>query len=423
MPPLRFPEFRNTEGWAEIELKAIANLINARAGENIHTLMSVTSGVGLVSQKEKFGREIAGDSYKNYIVIKKWDFAYNKSSTKLYPEGYIAMLKDIETAAVPNSIFTCFSIDKDKVFPQFLDHWFHNNFHGKWLRKFIEVGARAHGSLSIENDLLLGMPFFLSSIKEQQKIAACLTSLDALITAQSEKVAHLKVHKKGLMQQLFPADGETVPQLRFAEFRDTEGWEEKPIGEKVDLLSGIPFTSSEISEDSNGIPILRGINITEGFIRHSKDIDRFFLGNSQNLSKYRLKIDDLVIGMDGSKVGKNSALITNEDSGALLIQRVARLRTKHKATIQFIFQQINSTKFHSYVDKVNTSGGIPHISASQINSFKIYFPSVEEQQKISACLTSIDDLISAESDKLGVLKGHKKGLMQQLFPNTEEVGG
>ncbi len=142
----------------------------------------------------------------------------------------------------------------------------------------------------------------------------------------------------------------------------------------------------------------------------------------KKLEKYFLQINDLVIGMDGSKVGKNSALITDKDSGALLIQRVARLRTECKATISFIFQHINSIKFHSYVDRINTSSGIPHISAKQINEFEICFPPVEkEQQKIADCLTSIDELVTAQTQKIEALKAHKKGLMQQLFPAEGET--
>lgn len=213
-----------------------------------------------------------------------------------------------------------------------------------------------------------------------------------------------------------------VPKLRFPEFRDSGEWEVAPLGEKVDLLSGFPFKSADISDNPDGIPLMRGINITEGFIRHSSDIDRYFLGDDKPLEKYKLQERDLVIGMDGSKVGKNSALITEDDVGSLLIQRVARLRAKCEATIRYIFQHIHSSKFHSYVDRINTSGGIPHISAKQINEFEICFPRVEkEQQKIADCLSSLDALIAAQADKIDALKAHKKGLMQQLFPREGET--
>jgi type I restriction enzyme S subunit len=149
VPQLRFLQFEDSAAW---RIKSFGELIipvNDRARTKKYILMSVTSGIGLIPQIEKFGREIAGNAYKSYYVIKKNDFAYNKSATKQFPEGYISMLIDYEEAALPNSIFTCFRIvDKDCV-PKFFDHLFHNNYHGSWLRKYIEVGARAHGSLSL----------------------------------------------------------------------------------------------------------------------------------------------------------------------------------------------------------------------------------------------------------------------------------
>ena len=81
------------------------------------------------------------------------------------------------------------------------------------------------------------MPIILpSQTNEQQKIAACLSSLDDLITAHTQKLDSLKAHKKGLMQQLFPAEGEKVPKLRFKEFKDSGEWEEKLLGELGEVL-------------------------------------------------------------------------------------------------------------------------------------------------------------------------------------------
>ena len=385
--------------------------------------MSITSGVGLVSQEDKFGRVIAGDAYKNYLLLEPNDFAYNKSATKEYPEGFLALYSGDKLAAVPNSIFTCFRIKGESPAPQYLNYLFLGNLHGQWLRNFIQVGARAHGSLSINDSDLLALPVPLpkgkSSLAEQQKIADCLGSLDELIASQARKVDTLKTNKKGLMQQLFPREGESQPRLRFPEFRDAGEWEVLPIGEKIELLSGYAFDGPDISQDSTGVPLLRGINVTEGRVRHNAAIDRYFTGLVEGLEKDRLQTNDLVIGMDGSKVGKNSALIKTSDAGALLIQRVARLRAKSVGLIQFIYQQVNSSTFHSYVDKINTSSGIPHISAKQIKEFCIAFPSPQEQQRIADCLTALDDFITAATQELETLKIHKKGLMQQLFPSPE----
>ena len=216
-------------------------------------------------------------------------------------------------------------------------------------------------------------------------------------------------------------ENKLIPELRFPEFENDREWVLTKLENYIDLFSGIALKSEELSDDETGVPILRGINITEGYIRHSNDIDKYFLGDLENLQKYWVKEKDIVIGMDGSKVGKNVAMITKQDENSILIQRVARIRTNTKADINFVYQYFISDKFRSYVDTVNTSSGIPHISAQQIKDSKVGFPpKIQEQQKIASCLSSLDEIITTHSQKLNLLKDHKKGMMQNLFPQEGE---
>ncbi len=272
---------------------------------------------------------------------------------------------------------------------------------------------------TITKEALSNFKILLPKPKEQQKIAYCLSSLDELIEAHSQKLELLKQHKKGLMQNLFPQEGEKVPKFRFSEFESDGAWEFRSIENNISLISGIALKSRELTDNKSGIPILRGINITEGKIRHSDEIDKFYLGDTIEIKKYLIEENDIVIGMDGSKVGKNVALISKEDEGAILIQRVAKIQAIN-SDIEFLYQHFLSNRFRNYVDKVNTSSGIPHISAKQIKSFEISFPpKVKEQQKIASCLSSLDDLITAQTEKIEQLKQHKKGLVQGLFPKID----
>ena len=148
------------------------------------------------------------------------------------------------------------------------------------------------------------------------------------------------------------------PSLSFTNKTD---WNCYFIHELCDILTGYPFEGNTIKSKGRNA-LMRGINITEGYIRHSKDIDRFFDGDTTSLSKYRLNLNDLVISMDGSKVGKNSALVTDKETGALLVQRVARLRSSDIDTIQLLLQLFGSNRFFKYVDNIKTSSAIPHIS-------------------------------------------------------------
>lgn len=204
-----------------------------------------------------------------------------------------------------------------------------------------------------------------------------------------------------------------IPALRFPEFEGE--WEKRKIDDSIDLLTGYPFEGKDISEEPSGLPLMRGINISEGEIRHNQEIDRYYSGDTSNLSKYILREGDLVIGMDGSKVGKNSAFIDNLNSNSILVQRVARLRQVNNSSLEFIFHHINSFHFHNYVDKVKTSSGIPHISLTQIRDFSIFFPSITEQTRIASFLTAVDDKLKQLKKKKTLLEQYKKGVMQQLF--------
>ncbi len=410
VPKLRFPEFRGAGEWTTETLGSVARISTEKVGDRTAIPMSITSGVGLVSQMNKFGRIIAGNSYSNYLLLKKHDFAYNKSATKENPEGFIAMYSGDELAAVPNSIFTCFRIAGDSPVPQYLNYLFLGNLHGRWLQKFIEVGARAHGSLSINEDDLLALPVPVpsgrTSLAEQQKIAECLGSVDDVIAAQARKVDALKTHKKWLMQQLFPREGETQPRLRFSEFGSVAAWAEKRLSSEVHLISGLHLSPNQYSTTGE-VPYFTGpsdfTNDVENVCKWTK--------RSANVAAP----NDTLITVKGSGVGE--VWFSTLPAVALGRQLMA-IRAK-RGSSQFIFQFL-LTKRRRFAD-LGSGNLIPGLSRTDILDMEVSFPSPAEQQRIGTCLGVVDALITAEARGLGALKRHKRGLMQRLFPTSAEV--
>ena len=186
-----------------------------------------------------------------------------------------------------------------------------------------------------------------------------------------------------------------VPALRFPEFSGE--WRYSSLLNECDILCGYPFDGQDILEDSGSVKLLRGINITEGEIRHSKELDRYYSGDISRLEKYILKEGDLVLGMDGSKVGRNSAILTISEHGSYLVQRVCRIRSQ-KHNVEYIFHNINNSKFHRYVDSVKTASAIPHISQSDIQDYIIAFPpTTEEQIKITSLFSLLDQRIATQN--------------------------
>lgn len=202
-----------------------------------------------------------------------------------------------------------------------------------------------------------------------------------------------------------------------------DDWEVKSLGTIADLLTGYPFPGNEIKTEGT-YRLLRGINITEGDVRHSEGIDRYYSGDISPLKKYLLQENDLVIGMDGSKVGKNSAIISESNSNSLLVQRVARLREiKNLSSIEFISQFINSYFFSNYVDSLKTSSAIPHISPANIINFIVPFPPLAEQQRIAKALSDVDSLIFTTEKLLQKKKNIKQGTMQELLTGKKRLPG
>ena len=430
VPKLRFKEFSGE--WEEKRLEKVYDFyptnsfsrdkLNYEKGtvKNIHygdihtkfsTLFDITKELVPFINNDIDLTRLKKESY-----CLEGDLIFADASEDVDDIGKSIELINLNNEKVLSGLHTLLARQKEKqIVKGFAGYLFKSNYIREQIKKEAQ-GAKVLGisAKRLSNIKLL----FPKDPNEQQKIANTLSSLDNLIEAQEKKVEALKKHKKGLMQQLFPQEGEKIPKLRFKEFSGE--WELLPIGKKIDFVSGFAFKGIDISEDSSGVPLLRGINITEGKIRHNNDIDRYLLDKNEDFDKFKLQEGDLVIAMDGSKVGKNVALITSSDAGAILVQRVARLRSNDFVLIQFLFQHINSKIFQNYVERINTSSGIPHISEKQIKDFQIFFPSKSEQEKIANTLSSLDNLIEAQEKKVEALKKHKKGLMQQMFVSKEK---
>jgi type I restriction enzyme S subunit len=427
-PKLRFPEFK--EPWGEVTLSDLAVPISDRVGTSECVPYTVTSGVGLVSQHEKLGRTIAGKSLSNYIRLRKDDFAYNKSATKAFPEGYIARYLDDVQAAVPKSIFTCFRADPGKIDPAYLDFLFAGNLHGKWLRKFLTVGARAHGSLNVKDDDLMAMPVPRPSPAEQRKIAACLTSLDELLVAEGRKLEALRAHKKGLMQQLFPRPGETLPRLRFPEFREAGEWEPTLFKKLYEFQSTNNYSREQLTYESGNVR-----NIHYGDI-HTRFAAAFYLERevapfvdpamvSDDFDADAYCVEGDMIFADASEdvndVGKSIEIVSL--NGGRLVSgshTILARPTSDRIPIGFGAYLFKSRSVRAQIEKEAQGTKVMQISPRRLADITLPLPHDKaEQERIVACLSSLDAVIAAASRMLERLRANKKGLMQQLFPSPE----
>lgn len=411
VPRLRFPEFRDAGEWEKKKLDAICNRILQKVSNNSLTPVSITAGQGFVSQESKFGRNIAGEQYKNYILLEHGDFAYNKGNSKKYPQGYVCQLKEFQKAAA-SSAFLCFRF-VGQYEASFFQSLFDNNIHGKQLESHITSSARSDGLLNINPDtffnILLPVPRIFS---EQQKIADCLSSLDKRIAAEANKLDALKAHKNGLLKQLFPAEGETLPTLRFPEFQDAGEWEEKTVGDTGDVVTGnTPSTAEPENYDGNKL-FASPADISEHrFIYKTKT-----MVSEQGFKKGRvIPPQSILFVCIGSTIGK----IAQNFFECITNQQINSIIPYSSVSSDFLYFVLLSNT--ERIAKLAGNHAVPIVNKSLFSAYSILLPHVDEQQKIADCLSSLDELISAQTQKIELLKAHKKGLMQQLFPIIDEA--
>ena len=246
------------------------------------------------------------------------------------------------------------------------------------------------------------------SLAEQQKIADCLSSLDELITAETQKLDALKTRKKGLMLQLFPRDGETVPRLRFPEFQDAGEWETAFGDELFDQITN--------KNHNSDIPVL-AITQEHGAIPRNM-IDYHVSVTDKSLESYKVvEVGDFVISLRSFQGGIEFSRYRGICSPAYII-----LRLRHGHSEEYFMHYLKTDRFIAQMTK-NLEGlrDGKLISYKQFSELELPIHSRGEQQKIADCLSSLDELITAQTHKLDILKAHKKGLMQQLFPVLDEV--
>lgn len=406
MPELRFPEFWDKGEWELTPLKKLASKRTERNRDGkLVRVLTNSAEHGVVDQRDYFEKDIAiQGNLENYFIVDVGDFVYNPRISTFAPVGPIS--KNSVAKGVMSPLYTVFRFKNSNI--DFYAYYFKTSAWHSYMRQVGSTGAR-HDRMAITNDDFIAMPLPVPSPKEQQKIAACLTSIDELLTAQTQKLDALKTHKKSLMQQLFPAEGETVPRLRFPEFRDTGEWEEKPLEQVVKYENG---KAHEQDIDEQG----KYIVANSKFISREGEVKKF--SNTANLLA---KKDDILMVLSDVPNGRAIAkcYYVDKDNTYTVNQRICKLTAKKNTVSLMIFYILDrNAYFLAFDDGVKQT----NLKKEDVLNCPVLLPNDKaEQQKIADFLSSVDELINAQTQKVEALKAHKKGLMQQLFPSMTEV--
>ncbi|RZR40297.1 restriction endonuclease subunit S [Vibrio vulnificus] len=188
--------------WEEVKLsKVFARVTEKNKGQSTN-VVTISAQHGLIRQEEFFKKSIASETLDNYFILRKGQFAYNKSYSNGYPMGAIKRLNRYDDAVV-TSLYICFEIKNSAHTSScFMEQYFESGLLNRGLTKVAAEGGRAHGLLNVKPTDFMGLALVVPEIKEQQRIASVLTATDKEIELLEAKLAHLKQEKKALMQQL-----------------------------------------------------------------------------------------------------------------------------------------------------------------------------------------------------------------------------
>ena len=345
----------------------------------------------------------------------------DKSSAKLVPEKSIAIVTRVGVGKLAYMPYQ-YSTSQDFLSLSNLkeDHFFLTYL----LYKTLNEGANSQGTSikGITKDYLLSINMFVPSKDEQRKIGKLFSKIDTTITLQQRKLNSLQKLKKGLLQKMFPKNGENIPEIRFPEFSDA--WKQRKFSDSFDFLQNNTLSRASLNDTSG---CAKSVHYGDILVKFGESIsaekaDLPFICDREilkKLSKSILKNGDVVIAdtAEDMTTGKSCEIVDVDECMPVLAGlHTIPVRPKQKFGKYYLGYYLNSEAFHSQLIPLIQGIKVYSISKSSIKDTVVMFPDdVQEQEKIGSLFNRIDNTITLQQRKLESLQKLKKGLLQQMF--------
>ena len=391
VPKLRFPEFQGND----IDFVHGNRLFESISNKNHNSdlpILAITQDQGAVPRDQiEYNITVTDKSLSNYKVVEVGDFIISLRSF----QGGIEYSR---FKGICSPAYIILRKRKECISELYYKYYFKTWKYIQSLNRNLE-GIRDGKMISYSQFSSIKVPY-PCLFKEQQKIADCLSSIDELIDAESRKLNALEKYKKGLMQKLFPAEGKTLPEWRFPEFRDKSEWRIKPLGKICTNYDSRRIPITEKDRVKGEIPYIGA----SGVIDYIND--------------FIFDEDLLCVSEDGANLVARTYPIAFSISGKTWVNNHAHvLKFSHNYTQNIVESYLNMINLQDFL----TGMAQPKLNRAKLDIIPIPLPEEEEQQKIADCLSEIDTMIKEQSNKVEQLKAHKTGLMQGLFPSLKEA--
>ena len=390
--------------WEETRFKKMFSRLSRKNKVNNTNVLTISAQQGLISQQDFFNKNIASEDKSNYFLLKKGEFAYNKSYSNGYPFGALKRLDRYEEGVV-SPLYICFFAMPENQCPDFYVQYFEAGKMNREIQAFAQEGARNHGLLNISVDDFFNSYLLAPPLAEQERIAEILAAQDRVIELKEKLVEEKKRLKKYLMQQFFSDSKLDKNDFRIAK-----------LGEYIYLTSGYAFDSKSFTDI--GTCVIRISNIIEGIVDLSDAVRVQQTGIPLNNVAFK---NDMLMAMSGATTGKIGRYINEEM--AYVNQRVGKIEfTNAVVDKDYIYQLLCSPIFQKKLLVVLSTGAQPNISSKDIENMTfIVSVDLTTQRKVSKILKAVDQEIDLLQKELDQEKQKKKALMQLLLSGIVRV--
>ncbi|MDB6824290.1 restriction endonuclease subunit S [Bifidobacterium longum] len=395
VPAIRFAGF--TDPWEQRKLGEIADKVTEKNLDgNITEVLTNSAEYGVINQTEFFDHAVAKESnIAGYYVIAPGDFVYNPRISATAPVGPIRR-NTLGIHGVMSPLYTVFRLT-DAVDGTYLSHFFKTNgWHG-FMKLEGNSGARSD-RFSIGDATFFEMPIPVPSSSEQYAIGSFFSRLDDLITLHQRKYDKLVIFKKSMLEKMFPKDGESVPEIRFAGF--TDPWEQRKLGEIVSIGAGAP--PSAFSAGNFLYVKVDDLNESSHFqFDSAQRVDA-------NTAVKPIRKGSIIFAKRGAAILGNKVRVLGKT--AYIDTNMMALEPRG-VDADFLWLFINQTGLYRIAD----TSTIPQINNKHIEPYPVDIPNMAEQQAIGTFFSRLDDLITLHQRKLELLQDIKKSLLDKMF--------
>ena len=402
-PRIRFKGF--SDAWEQRKLGDLVKEVTRRDPNSNAPIMMITANNGFIEQSERYAFNNAGESLKKYILLQKGELAYNHGASKLRPYGSCFALTTAENARIP-FVYHCFSAER--MNPEFLSIELNGNEIESQLRSIVSSGARMDGLLNISFGEYTSVSILFPKKNEQDKIADFFRQLDNLITLHQRKYDKLVAVKKSLLEKMFPADGETVPKIRFKGFSDA--WEQRKLGNIAAKVTE-KNTQNSIKEtftNSAEMGVVSQRDFFDHDIAKADKIDGYYIVQENDfIYNPRISVTAPCGPINRNKLGRKGVMSP--------LYTIFRTNGINPLFLEWYFK---SSCWYAYMYFNGDSGARSDrfsIKNELFFDMPIPLPKDDEQWRIGLLLESLNNLITLHQRQLEKLKNIKSALLEKMF--------